>query len=198
MTDGVPKQTGNSRYLKSAIPEDITHEQLVEMLRNGTLPIDLNGINPDGWAELGTPLNKASLLNDETTSYLGIPTTSTPTEGIKKAAEISRAVESKLNSLSVTGSFSINPINNDPVTTKKTITLGFRPKMVLCYSERNSNEIPVALGRLGPTDGIRIITGAVSFDEYQNVGYITSSGFVAEFTANDVGSLTTVYYIAFK
>lgn len=80
MTDGVPKQTGNSRYLKSAIDSDITFDQFRDMLRNGTLPIDLNGINPDGWAELGTPLNKASLLSDEPLKRIGLATSSVPTD----------------------------------------------------------------------------------------------------------------------
>lgn len=72
MKDTIIKGTGDSRYLKSAIPENITHAQLVEMLRNGTFPIDLNGINEAGIEQLGTPLNTATLLSDETAEEIGI------------------------------------------------------------------------------------------------------------------------------
>lgn len=66
MKDTIIKGTGNSRYLKSNIPADITHEQLVQLLRNGTMPIDLNGVNMEGIEQLGTPLNTATLLQTET------------------------------------------------------------------------------------------------------------------------------------
>lgn len=72
MKDTIIKGTGDSRYLKSAIPENITHAQLVQMLRNGTFPIDLNGINEAGIEQLGTPLNTATLLSDETAEEIGI------------------------------------------------------------------------------------------------------------------------------
>lgn len=66
MNDGIILRTGNSRWMKSAIPEDITHEELVALLRAGTFPFDLNGINEAGWRQLGQALNKASLLTDDT------------------------------------------------------------------------------------------------------------------------------------
>lgn len=66
MQDMVPKGTGNSRFLKSSIPENITHEELVALLRSGQFPVDFAGLNPAGIATQGTPLNKANLLRDET------------------------------------------------------------------------------------------------------------------------------------
>lgn len=72
MKDTIIKGTGNSRYLKAAIPENITHAELVQMLRNGTFPIDLNGINEGGIEQLGTPLNTATLLKDETGAAFGV------------------------------------------------------------------------------------------------------------------------------
>lgn len=66
MTDLVPLGNGNSRFLKSSISSDITFTQMVEMLRNGTFPIDFNGINPSGIAQDGTPINKSTMLTDET------------------------------------------------------------------------------------------------------------------------------------
>lgn len=70
MQDMIPKGNGNSRYLKSSIPESTTWQQVLTMLRNGTFPIDLNGINPDGVTQQGTPLNKESLLTDATSASI--------------------------------------------------------------------------------------------------------------------------------
>lgn len=78
MKDGIIKKTGNSRYLKSAIPADITHEQLVAMLIAGTFPIDLNGINLEGWQQIGDALCKKNLLDDVACDLLGISRQSVP------------------------------------------------------------------------------------------------------------------------
>lgn len=107
MTDSIIKQTGNSRYLKSAIGADTTFEQFLEMLRNGTLPIDLNGINPDGFAELGTALNKANLLSDETAELFGLGAEAVPDEVLKKAKQLITTSQNTANSAPkiVTGSY---------------------------------------------------------------------------------------------
>lgn len=78
MKDGIIKGTGNSRNLKAAIPADITHEQLVQMLIAGTLPIDLNGINLEGWQQIGDALCKGNLLDDVACDLLGISRKSVP------------------------------------------------------------------------------------------------------------------------
>lgn len=75
MKDQIIKGTGNSRFLKSAVPENTTHEELIAQLRAGTFPIDLNGLNDAGIEQLGTPINKATLLKDQTSKALGFPTT---------------------------------------------------------------------------------------------------------------------------
>lgn len=72
MKDGVPKGTGNSRFLKSAISTATTWEQFRTMLVNGTLPIDLGGVNAAGWQVLGDALNKANLLPDSVATALGL------------------------------------------------------------------------------------------------------------------------------
>ena len=72
MDDGIIKGTGNSRFLKSAISDDLTFEQFKSMLRAGTLPVDLFGINPSGWDVIGTALSKANLLTDETAEMFGL------------------------------------------------------------------------------------------------------------------------------
>lgn len=70
MKDFVSKGQGNSRYLRSNLPEGTSWDAAVSMLRAGTFPIDFNGVNPDGYTQLGTALNKANLLTDATASAL--------------------------------------------------------------------------------------------------------------------------------
>lgn len=70
MKDFVSKGQGDSRYLKSNLPEGTSWDAAVSMLRAGTFPIDFNGVNPDGYTQLGTALNKANLLTDATASAL--------------------------------------------------------------------------------------------------------------------------------
>ena len=75
MKDMVPKGTGNSRYLKSVanfMTLYPTYADFVTALVAGTLPVDFNGINSAGCNEVGTPLNKASLLTDATLAKLGV------------------------------------------------------------------------------------------------------------------------------
>ena len=69
MRDGITTKSGNSRYLKSVenfLSLYPNYEAFANALIAGTLPIDLNGINPAGWQQLGTELSKANLLSDET------------------------------------------------------------------------------------------------------------------------------------
>jgi hypothetical protein len=74
MIDGVINGNGDSRYLKSSFTG--TFDQMLAELAAGTFPIDLYGLNNDGWATLGTLLNKANLLSDATAAlFLTSPTT---------------------------------------------------------------------------------------------------------------------------
>lgn len=72
MKDSILKGTGNSRFLKSAIPDGTTWTEALAMLRAGTFPMDLNGINSAGFQQVGTPLNKANLLKDVNALTLGL------------------------------------------------------------------------------------------------------------------------------
>lgn len=87
MQDFVPLGTGNSRNLKSAVPAGTTWEQALAMLRNGTFPIDIGKINETGCAQLGTALNKANLLSDETAAALGLPNTAVPDDAFNTLAD---------------------------------------------------------------------------------------------------------------
>ena len=90
MQDGIIKGTGNSRYLKSIsefLTQYPTYNDFAAALAAGTLPIDLNGINPTGWDQQGTPLNKENLLSDETCELLGITQTSVPDDAFLRISK---------------------------------------------------------------------------------------------------------------
>lgn len=78
MKDSVIKGNGNSRYLKSSLEGITTWEQFRDALAAGTLPVDLKGINPEGFQQLGDPLNKVTLLNDATAEKYGMDNTAVP------------------------------------------------------------------------------------------------------------------------
>lgn len=65
MQDGIIKGTGNSRYLKGT-GWPVTYEEFKSMAEAGTLPIDLAGINADGWQQIGMAFAKATMLSDTT------------------------------------------------------------------------------------------------------------------------------------
>ena len=75
MKDMIPKGTGNSRFLRSVSNFKAiypTYDDFVNALVAGTLPVDFNGINEAGIQQVGTALNKANLLTDETAALLGM------------------------------------------------------------------------------------------------------------------------------
>lgn len=78
MIDSVLKGTGNSRFMKSAVPAGTSWADALAMLQAGTFPIDFNGINTEGFQQVGTPLNKANLLKDATAAQIGLPPSTTP------------------------------------------------------------------------------------------------------------------------
>lgn len=93
MTDGIIKGTGNSRFLKgpanaAALYPDF--ESFRDAWAAGTLPIDLNGINPAGWEVLGDKLNKSTLLTDALCTALSLPTTATPTQAMEKLRQLAQ------------------------------------------------------------------------------------------------------------
>lgn len=89
MKDAIALKTGNSRYLKSVsgfMSLYPTYESFVAALVAGTLPIDLNGINPDGWSQLGTALDKAHLLTDATAALMDLGAEATVNDALATLA----------------------------------------------------------------------------------------------------------------
>ena len=132
MKDLVPKGTGNSRFLRSSIPSNITHEELVALLRAGTFPVDFAGLNADGVAVVGSAYNKANVLPDDICSLLGVSTSAEPKDAFS-------SLLNKINSFSqsVKGRIVIGTYDGDN-SKPKTISLGFTPICVFVYDTANS------------------------------------------------------------
>lgn len=74
MNDGIIKGEGNSRYLKTvadAMDRWPTWPDALREMIAGTFPFDLNGINAAGWKKIGTAMDKANTLTDDTAALLG-------------------------------------------------------------------------------------------------------------------------------
>ena len=136
MKDMVPKGTGNSRLLRSSIPENITHEELVALLRGGTFPVDFAGLNPDGIATQGSAYNKANVLPDSVCTSLGISTASEPKDAFYALyTKILDTESSILDDVSSRIAFGIYTGNGSKgVDSQQLIKLGFRPRSVFCSS----------------------------------------------------------------
>lgn len=75
MKDMITNGTGNSRYLKTSLASGTTWESALAMLREGTFPIDLNGLNNGGITQLGSAYSKANVLPDDVCALLGLDST---------------------------------------------------------------------------------------------------------------------------
>lgn len=127
MKDGVMKATGNSRYLKSSIPAGTTWEQALAMLIAGTFPIDLNGINPGGWAVIGDALNKANLLPDAVTQMLGL-------------TQENPQVKDALKQLGIWAKPVVGTYTGDGATSARAINLGFQPSFLIVFRTNAGGE----------------------------------------------------------
>ena len=109
MTDGVIKGSGNSRYLKTVSNAKTlypTYDDFLAALIAGTLPIDLNGINPAGWKQQGTPLDKGSLLKDQTAAILDLDETAVPDDVLSLLSRFHKGLGSEY----VWGRYSKEPV----------------------------------------------------------------------------------------
>lgn len=114
MIDSVLKGTGNSRFLKSAVPAGTSWADALAMLQAGTFPIDFNGINTEGFQQVGTPLNKANLLKDSTAGIISLPTSATPDEMFSALARLT-----SITYVLVGNGITVTATNGD--TVKKTV-----------------------------------------------------------------------------
>lgn len=134
MEDGIIKQTGNSRYLKSNIPPGTTWEQALALLTVGEFPVDFNGIAPDGWEKLGTALNKANLLSDLTAAKYGnVETVNAVLDILSKAAIFQDGIFTNVGGAQIptveVGSYIGTGTNGE--ANQNRITFSRRPQVVL-------------------------------------------------------------------
>ena len=86
--------TGNSRFLKSVAdfkeryPD---YDSFVAALVAGTLPVDFNGLNPDGITQMGTPYAMSAVLTDETAALFGLDNTAEPNDVFRWLGEWGRS-----------------------------------------------------------------------------------------------------------
>ena len=80
MKDNILKGTGNSRYLKTSLTAGTTWNEALIALRNGNFPIDFNGINSDGFIQVGTPLDKENFMPDELAERGGLDDSAVPAD----------------------------------------------------------------------------------------------------------------------
>lgn len=137
MTDGIIKGTGNSRLLRT-VPNALTlypdWPTALQAMIDGTFPIDLPGINPDGWERLGDKLGKETLLTDTLCAALGLPNTATPTQAMEKirstadSAQSTAVLKGYVASGSYVGTGTMGSLNPN------SLTFSFAPKMVAIIS----------------------------------------------------------------
>lgn len=83
MKDFIQKGSGDSRFLKTNLPPETSWGQALDLMRQGKFPMDLAGMNPAGWLQIGTFLNKANLLQDETAALLGLTSEAVPDDAFR-------------------------------------------------------------------------------------------------------------------
>lgn len=113
MIDSVLKGTGNSRFLKSAVPAGTSWADALAMLHSGTFPIDFNGINTEGFQQVGTPLNKANLLKDATAAQIGLPPSTTPDGMFQALGNTGELHVWRKTITSGTGTYSLGAVQED-------------------------------------------------------------------------------------
>lgn len=102
-------------------------------------------------------------------------------------------LNNSLSNITVHGSFQVGSNS-----LSKTISLGFKPKLVLIYSRYNNDDTYISVASWTPpyTSLITILTQAYTANGYS---HITSNGFQAMITTNHIISdPITLYYISFK
>ena len=117
MIDSVIAGTGNSRYLRTSISASTTWEDALTMLRAGTFPIDLAGINISGFTTLGTALNSDTLLKSAIITALGLEADATPSDAWEAVLALIATKQDTLTFDNTPTSGSSNPVTSGGVYT---------------------------------------------------------------------------------
>lgn len=183
------KGNGNSRYLKTvgeALSLYPTYEDFLQAMIAGTFPVDFNGINKDGWTQLGTLLNKANLLSDTVISTLGLSTgvNSTPNDAFNVLANIGNV-----------------HVWRKTVVAEEEVPAGY--KLVDDNTDRTLDDVPNALINLGNSNQRTAYINCADSITVDDGGGISLNSATTHYQANDAlnaaswlrGKYIKLYYI---
>ena len=205
MQDGIIKGTGNSRLLKGA-GWPATYAEFKAMAEAGTLPIDLAGINADGWQQLATALSKGNLLSDATAALINTLVGSTPSTPDAALAAITGKAQTLYNGRVQIATGSYTGTGTYGSANKNTLVFQFTPKIVIIVPEflsySNANAAFSYYGifingagaartdlSLGNSLGVSLTWGSNSVSWYSNSN-------VAQLNSNNTDNLKCYRYIA--
>ena len=163
-----------------------TYEDFMQAMVAGIFPVDFNGINKDGWTQLGTLLNKANLLSDTVISTLGLSTgvNSTPNDAFNVLANIGNV-----------------HVWRKTVVAEEEIPAGY--KLVDDNTDRTLNDVPNALIDLGNTNQRTAYINCADSITVDDGGGISLNSATTHYQANDAlnaaswlrGKYIKLYYI---
>lgn len=152
----------------------------------GIFPVDFNGINKDGWTQLGTPLNKANLLSDTVISTLGLSTgaNSTPNDAFNVLANVGNV-----------------HVWRKTVVAEEEVPAGY--KLVDDNTDRTLDDVPNALINLGNSNQRTAYINCADSITVDDGGGISLNSATTHYQANDAlnaaswlrGKYIKLYYI---
>ena len=163
-----------------------TYEDFLQAMIAGTFPVDFNGINKDGWTQLGTPLNKANLLSDTVISTLGLSTgaNSTPNDAFNVLANVGNV-----------------HVWRKTVVAEEEVPAGY--KLVDDNTDRTLDDVPNALINLGNSNQRTAYINCADSITVDDGGGISLNSATTHYQANDAlnaaswlrGTYIKLYYI---
>lgn len=140
----------------------------------GIFPVDFNGINKDGWTQLGTLLNKANLLSDTVISTLGLSTgvNSTPNDAFNVLANIGNV-----------------HVWRKTVVTEEEIPAGY--KLVDDNTDRTLDDVPNALIILGNSNQSTAYVDCADSITISDAGIVSLNNSTRHYSTNDIDSASS-------
>ena len=140
MQDMVTNGTGNSRLLKTSLAAGTTWEDALAMLRAGTFPIDLAGLNNAGIAQQGSAYSKANVLPAAVCTALGLTeSTAEPKDAFTALQTLASSAYSLASGRARVSKGEYTGTGTYGSNNKNSINFGFPPKFVsIIPKQRNT------------------------------------------------------------
>lgn len=140
----------------------------MQAMVTGIFPVDFNGINKDGWTQLGTLLNTANLLSDTVISTLGLSTgvNSTPNDAFNVLANIGNV-----------------HVWRKTVVAEEEVPAGY--KLVDDNTDRTLDDVPNALINLGNSNQRTAYINCADSITVDDGGGISLNSATTHYQAND-------------